>query len=186
MIRIDGYDVDVAVREEHTHECEVSKYPVEEGADRTDHVRVLPDVVVLEGCVSDTPIGSLADTRGIEGVKASEEAYDLLKRIRKARLPVTIETSLGRYESMVLKSLRVPRTPQDGDALVFTATFEEFIVEENERTIVSVSVPRARKKRSRGHKASQSKAIGTGEAQVNGGFRMPFNGEESVLNQTIF
>lgn len=67
--------IDVSVREVHGSSAELSKFPVEDGADITDHVRLLPKQIEIEGIVSNQPIempGSHMD-----GVTASEAGFAL-------------------------------------------------------------------------------------------------------------
>ena len=149
---IKGFLLDVNITEEHQFEAEVTDHPVEKGSDVTDNVRTKPDVVTIESIVSDSPLGAVARSRAA-GTLPTDEALALLRAIRKAREPVAIETSLGRYENMVLQSLRIPRNSQIGtSAIQFTATFKQVEVVTNQRTFVRVSDPRAAKKKSLGNK----------------------------------
>lgn len=154
-VMIDGYVIDVAVSENHEFPSEVTQLPVESGADLTDHVRNRPVVVTLEGVVSDTPIGTVASLRA-PGSLPSEEALAKLREIRARREPVTIVTSLGTYENMALLNLSAPRSSDTGEALRFTATFQQIELKTNERTTVRVEPPRAKKRLSRGSKQSKS------------------------------
>jgi hypothetical protein len=148
---IDGYEIDIAETEEHRYDATVTSDPVETGSNITDHVKLEPDVVTFTGVVSDTPFGDLLERRLLDDVH-SVTAYETILKVRDAREPVTIETSLRKYESMILRNLSVPRSADTGDALVFTATFQEIKLVTNDRTIVRVAVPRARKKVKRGAK----------------------------------
>lgn len=156
---INGYELDVAVNEDHTFESEVTEHPVEIGADVADHVRARPITVTLEGIVSDTPIGAVAQRRqqftlvnGEAFALPSEEALAFLRAVHEAREPVTIQTSLGSYENMMLRSLQVPRSTETGEALRFTASFVQVVIVQNLRTVVRVAVPRASNKVNRGNK----------------------------------
>lgn len=170
---IDGYELDVAVSEDHSFEADVTEHPVEIGADVSDHVRARPVTVTIEGIVSDTPIGGIADRRGDRladvGVitvsasaagpgplqfKPSDDMLAWFDAMRERREPVEIRTSLRTYENMMLRSLSIPRSATNGDALRFTATFVQIIIVENERTLVRVSVPRASNKTNKGNQTS--------------------------------
>jgi hypothetical protein len=155
QILIDGYPIDVAKVETHSLEAEVTEHPVERGSTITDHVRLNPIEVTLECVVSDTPLGAIAadPTRinsqiEIEGEDStaiptpSEDAYTKLKAIRLAREPVTIETSLDRFENMILTRLTIPRNSDTSGGLTFEATFREVVIVENLRVTVRVADPR--------------------------------------------
>lgn len=143
MILIDGFEIDAALSEEHTFDSEVTEHPVEKGADISDHVRARPIEVTIDGVVSDTPIGSLAQRR--TGVPSSD-AFARLMQIRDAREPITIQTSLKTFENMILQSLSAPRDSSTGDAFRFRASFIQVQLVTNERTTVVVAQPRGAKK----------------------------------------
>lgn len=146
-MRIAGYPIDVAIVEDHAMESEVTRYPVESGADVSDNIRNLPVVITIEGVVSDTPIGAIAldeSRRPDAGAPSpSVDAYNRIIAIRDEKEPIEIETSLGKFESMVLTSLGITRDRTTGKALKFTAKFEQVIVKKNARITVRVSVPNA-------------------------------------------
>lgn len=162
MIRINDFPIDAALSEDHTLDSEVTSFPVERGAEITDHVRPLPRTITIEGVVSDTPLGLAAIAREDRAVIASAdetladrvlpsiEAFTFLERVYEARQPVTITTSLRVYENMVMESLSIPRTATTGDALRFTATFRQIRIVDVRRSRVRVAAPRGSGKRRRG------------------------------------
>lgn len=155
MITIDDFPVDAAVRETHQYPSEVTSHPVEDEADFTDHVLNRPTTLIVEGIVSDTPIGVVASLRG-DGALPSDDALAKLLEIRGRREPIRIVSSLGIHDNMVMQSLVIPRTAATGDALRFTATFRQIQLVTNERTTVPVDPPRAAREVRRGSKASKS------------------------------
>lgn len=150
MVKIDGYAIDAALSEEHELEAEVTEFPVEEGANVTDHVRIKPRVVTIKGCVSDTPIGAVADLRAGSNLEPNEEARVVLESIFEARDPITIETNLKTYTNMIMESLTIPQSADVGEALMFTATFRQVIIEANKRVVIR-AIPIATKKVDRGN-----------------------------------
>lgn len=187
MILINGYAIDAALSEQHSLEAELTSYEVEEGSDVTDHQRNLPPNVVIEGIVSDTPIGNMADVRARETPSGtndleflpSAEALARLTDIFNAKKPITIETTLKVYESMNLTKLDVPVDAETGGALRFTATFERLVLVKNNRVAIRVSTPRASGKAGKGnhnagHNISPNKyIIVEGPLAGTPGFRRP-------------
>lgn len=174
MIVIGGYVIDAAPVETHTLDSAVTDHPVEDGADVTDHVRVLPNRLTIEGIVSDTPIGVIAAVRKDEspfrtestgGVvtaetalrfgKPSEDAFAFLKELRAKREPVRVETDIAVYENMILVGLSIPRSARTGGALHFRASFQEIVLVKTERTSISVAIPIVEKKSRLGAKTSK-------------------------------
>lgn len=149
MVKVDGFEIDASLSEDHSFEAQVPEDPIEGGAVVSDHIFNRPEVVVIEGVVSDTPVGSLAERRS--GIP-SDEGLAKLMSIRARREPVTIETSLEVFDNMVLHSLNIPRNAQVGHALRFRATFKRIDVVTNERTFVELELPVTQVRR--GNKAS--------------------------------
>ncbi len=159
MVTIAGFIIDATPVETHELSAETTEHPIEEGADVTDHVRILPDQITIEGVVSNTPVGTLAQTRANESPFAGEylpadDALAYLRQIRENREPVKVETTIATYENMILVGLSIPQTSRSGDALRFRATFREIRIVKTERTRVKVSTPHAKGKRNRGRKPS--------------------------------
>lgn len=150
-VLIDGYPIDVAVRLEPTLDVEVTSWPVEVGANITDHARVKPRMLMLEGVVSDTPIGDIVASRSTT-TKPSSEAHDRLHAIALAREPVTVTTERRSYPNMLLTKISEPEAADTGDALVFSVTFTELVLATNNRAFVRVEPPRGKKKKDRGNK----------------------------------
>ncbi len=163
MLKIDGYAIDAEIRADSSLTNVVSKFPVEKGADVTDHVRPEPVTFTVEGIVSDTPLGEMIQERSqftiINGEafsKPSHEARARLKEINATREPITVESSTGTFKNMVLESLLETRDASTGDSYRFTATFSEIVLVTNERTTVKTSQPRASKEVNLGHRAMVS------------------------------
>lgn len=158
VVFIDGFEIDAAAQEEHSFDSEVTEYPVEKGADIADHVRSRPIVVTIEGIVSDTPLGSLRERRITEfgdplvAGDVSEGMFAKLQKIRDAREPVTIVTSLRKYDNMVLQSISIPRDATTGDALRFRAQFIQIVLVTNARTVIRTAEPGGKKKTDQGNK----------------------------------
>lgn len=151
-VYIDGYEIDVFTDESHTLDSMVTSDPVEDGADTTDNVKLLPTTITVTGIVSDTPFGQLAERR-LPGEFSSAYALGYLESIRDDREPVTIETSLGKYENMVMERLSIPQNAQTGDALQFTATFKQIRITYTQRATINTADPRNKRKVNRGNKS---------------------------------
>jgi len=149
VIRIDGYAIDIAVRETHRFSGEVTKYPRETGSKGADSVVLDPDAVTLECIVSDTPLpGPMAAERGDTGdgldlaTIPSDDAFAFLQLVRSNAEPVQVVTSRQTYDDMVLTSLEVTEDGETGHALSFTAEFEKAVFFTNNRTTVKVAPPK--------------------------------------------
>ncbi len=159
MVTIDGFIIDATLTESHNFESDVTSYPTESGSVITDNIRPRPVTVQIDGIVSDTPIGTVATARANESTATgtnfeflpSDAALAKLLEIRDRREPITIETSLKRFESMALTQLEIPRDAETGNALRFSATFQQIVIVTNNRTTIRVASPNnaaAKKKKS--------------------------------------
>lgn len=154
-IFIDSFEVDVAITEESILSSEISPYPVESGADKTDHIRNLPDTLNVECIVSDSPNEPMASRRGVTGVPPfsipSQDCYEFLKELRAKREPFTVICHLGVFESMFIADLSAPKEAKEG--LRFRATFKRLDIVSTERTTVLIRAA-GRKRGSRASKSS--------------------------------
>ncbi len=165
-------ELDCTVSATHSFKVEATEHPVERGAKITDHLRPEPDVVTIEGLVSNTPVsrtqqaravaaagGSLTTTAGaasIFGVPGyAEAALAKLLAIKDGGILVTLATELKTYTDMAIVSLDIPRDASTGDALRFSATFKKIVIVENKQTQLRPATdPRANKQTKRGRQAA--------------------------------
>jgi hypothetical protein len=95
--------LDASIMQTHTRTAAITEHPVEDGADITDHIRLEPIVVTINGVVTATLLGQQGDaTREID-------AWAVLEQVIEERQPVTLITTLRTYESMVVRSLSTER-----------------------------------------------------------------------------
>jgi hypothetical protein len=146
-VQIDGYPLDCALEERLTYESEVTEFPVEKGADIADHIRAKRPVLEIDGVVSDTPIGKVANdpsrTNLSGAMLPSRDAFDRLVQLHGDRRTITVECSFGKFDDMVLMSLTPTRDVKTHKAFKFTATFRQIEFRQNNRTTIRVAVPNA-------------------------------------------
>lgn len=145
---IDGFPVDVTVSEVHSFPGEATRFPVEVGADFTDHIRELPDEIALECIVSDTPIGEIAShpTRQSVGPEAplpSAEAFQRIREMKRSRRQVVVETSRGTFADMACVDFEVTNDKDKGGGLFFSIKFQRVEIVTNRRTRIRVATPMA-------------------------------------------
>jgi len=164
-VSIDGYLIDVFISEQPVKSGQVTRYPIEDGASIADHVIEAPERLTVTGIVSNNPIGQLYSKRfeiaqGATGVLPSNEAYARLAKIKKEYKLVTVIGSSRTFDNMLLVSLTDPRSASTGDALEFTATFEQ-ITTVNIQTkdkFTQVKLPRHKENRNKGAKPAKQVA----------------------------
>jgi hypothetical protein len=139
--------VDATLTEQHTGTVELTRYPVESGISPTDHARVAPEKVQVDGIISNTPVGTNEQTaQGLEAIDRTKFALKqdvsggagspgaggyalrqlaVLLAFKNDRAALAVSGPLRKYKSMILTSLSYTRDAKVGDALKFSATFEE-------------------------------------------------------------
>lgn len=149
---IGALELDASVTEGHEGEVEVTEHPVEVGANVSDHARIKPDTLTLEGVISATPFGK---TPSLDYIRAG---YEKLLELKDARELLTVVTVLRSYPDMMLTKLSVPRDSTSGDALRFTATFKQVrlaTVQKQTSTVrVARKVPKAKGKTELGNQVA--------------------------------
>ena len=131
--------LDASIDESYTSGAQVTDFPVENGADITDHARILPRTLSINGIISDSPLplqtlsfdaftsglGSsvLAQTLGF--ATRSQLGYLELERLKNDRVPFDVVTGLDVYSNVLITSLNVTRNSSTGRALSFRMTVKE-------------------------------------------------------------
>lgn len=122
-------EFDVVTLESHQWEAITTSSPVETGSEIVDHVQLLPDKLELSGIISNSTLegskGKFLDTLFdfLDGESNVQKAFDQLRKLLENRQPVTVYTRYKTYNDMVLTSLSIPRSTNNGDAIEFTASF---------------------------------------------------------------
>ena len=112
---------DATLTETGKDALEVTKHPVEEGIDITDHSRFQPATLSLSCVFSNSPMMG----QGEEEVDRDVRLYEDLRAIWAVREPITVITSLRIWESMILKTITATRDPGGGQAVALALELEE-------------------------------------------------------------
>jgi hypothetical protein len=138
-------EIDCTTQETHSRESPPTEFELEDGGTVSDHIILKQQALEIQGIITDTPIsvinsaltavashfippiGIVAAGVGMalfNALKKSEspsvQAYAQLLKLQEERKPFDVLTTLNRYDSMVIKSISVPRDAATGQTLVFT------------------------------------------------------------------
>lgn len=118
-------EFDASLSEQHAVELDVTDFPVERGANFSDHKRRKPTQIQIEGYITNTPLVGTPDPgRGVT-------AFQRLEAMADDPGLVSVSTEYKVYSNMALTSLRVPRSAQTGDGFQFTVNFKEIRIVSN-------------------------------------------------------
>lgn len=107
-------EFDATTREVYSESTTPTDHPVEDGSTVADHAIDKPDEIELIGMVTNTPVLALASqrSRSVLGGPASaraNDAYKEIRRLRKTKTLVEVETELGTFPSMLIVGTSVTR-----------------------------------------------------------------------------
>lgn len=125
---IGSLTIDATLSEEHSSEAEVTDHPIEQGADVSDHKRVKPNQIRINGVVSNTPLAFLNFNSGDRAV----DAWGQLLFLQHEQKLLTVVTTLNTFENMAIVSLTAPRDAKRGHMLEFTAVLREIFTAESQ------------------------------------------------------
>lgn len=138
-----GIKLDAVLNETYSSPVELTKNPVEFGAEIVDHAIIKPKQYSITGSVSNTQLslagaisdivdnvtGLFGDSTG-QGLTRSQSAYQALEAVKNAREPIDVQSGLGLLKNMVILDIKV--TQEKNNVLFFTAPLEEAIIVETE------------------------------------------------------
>lgn len=117
--------IDGSLSESHDHTARVTQYPIEFGADKSDHIQREPERVTIQGFVSNQPakLGwqAMPDFDPVRHLTAWQQLLELFEQ----DVPFTLVTSLRVYSSMIFESLTADRSFESTNVLAFSASLRE-------------------------------------------------------------
>lgn len=152
---------EVVVREKAT----LTINPVE-GGFNTDNARDEPTEISFTGKISafslkNSVVSQIASLAQGTIPNRMKEAHDELYRIKNEKQPITLMLKYKEYNDMYLTMLEIPRRAGDGEALIFTAVFQQLIIAESQLVSISnskISSDTAKKQSNYGRQVPADKA----------------------------
>lgn len=141
---IQGIKLDAVLYELHNTSVRITRNPIENGVEITDHAVIEPKIVQIVAEISDTPLGTAAfgqiidNITGLFGSSTSENltrsqaAYRALVQLQEQREPITIQTKLQNYQNMMITRLSTPQDKDSSRAATITIICEEVIITESQ------------------------------------------------------
>lgn len=116
-------ELDCSETESHQRTAEVTEHPVEDGADISDHVKIIPGRLTITGIVSD--MQPVLIGRRDRTPNRGNRAHELIKSFMHDRRVITVTTALQQWENMVVTGLTIPCNAGTGDSVQMTIDFQE-------------------------------------------------------------
>jgi hypothetical protein len=128
---IGGLVADITIEEDGTDELEITSFPVEQGADITDHSFVRPSRVKIQVGYSNSSPVSGGDPNYIVN------SYNALLSLQQGRQPFTVVTGKRTYDNMLIERLHQHTDQKLENALIIDVECRTIIL----TTTQTVSVP---------------------------------------------
>lgn len=143
----DGVFFDATLSISHARSAEVTNYPVEEGSDISDHRRKGPATVTITGLLANVPSGLFAQLEQftqapIWDSTRAREAFAKLLQVYESEEFCSLSTGIELYENGVLTDLAIDDKPENGDAILFSATWREIRVARSETVAIEEEAAR--------------------------------------------
>lgn len=174
---------DLVLQDEPTHSSEVTKYPVEQGANVADHIRINPMTLSGAFVVSNTPIEDLPDhsrAKAVSQVHLTVPAgvydralvaqfsdtvffdgdfvagtYAQLRDLHDQRILMSVTTPVKNYDNMAITKLSMPRDKDySGDAGKFDIEWEQITIVSSD-IVSSAVIPEAKPTTNKGNVDTQ-------------------------------
>jgi hypothetical protein len=148
--KIGTITLDCTISDDHEYANEVTQFPVENGADISDHIRQIPEDLTIEGFIANSPVKYMdvvGYTKGIIHQDASmftqgnrvnsafeklleyagfDTAGKLVVTNKKRNVQIIdIETGLRMYTGMIITRLKISRNSTTGDGMQFSISFKK-------------------------------------------------------------
>jgi hypothetical protein len=137
----------VTIEEEHHDKLVVTKHPVQQGAQISDHAYKMPANLIIHAGWSNSGLESvISDLSSLYGYAAgnnnnlslnySQTVYNQLLTLQAQRIPFSITTGKRQYTNMLLNDISVTTTEKTEHTLLATLVCEEVIIVQTTTTIL--------------------------------------------------
>jgi hypothetical protein len=159
----DAVEFDCVEKETHQLQNKLTDYPVEQGANITDHSRPEPRRVTLDIIQTNTPLA------GSDGADRARDLWKILVDLWRSPKIIELDTARDFYKSMAVESVSALVDAKTSQALVCTVTFKEIIVAQSRfAQVVPTAKPKGQRKKDLGKETSEVIKIGrVGEKALN-------------------
>jgi len=149
---IGPFTAQVTIEERHRDEIAITRHPVEQGAQISDHAYRLPAAVTITGGWSNSAPANLGGGGGIIqsairsvtsilGTGGNEnfvrEMYEKLLKLQASLVPFAILTGKRNYSNMLLRELETDTTAETGTTFLFRAHCVEILITQTQSVKIS-------------------------------------------------
>lgn len=149
---IGDIELDGIITETHVNTVELSRNPIELGADITDHAIIEPRILNILAIVSDSPldeveVGPIVNptdrhfgTSTARNITRSVAAYNAIIEIMNRRDPIAVQTRLKLYENMLITNVSCTQDKDSSNIVSMDISLSEALIVS---TQIVTLIPRA-------------------------------------------
>ena len=140
--KIGELTLDVTISENHSFTSQVTQFPIEAGAEISDHIINKPVDLSVVGFITNSPVqvfGGILEnliTSQVAIPNRVQSAFTLLTDMREIKETFTVVTGLKVYRNMFFKNLTFPRNGRSGDAVQFSASLTRLITAQSRKIVL--------------------------------------------------
>ncbi len=127
---------DGVLRLEHEQSAQPTEFPVQTGANSSDHIFLKPARLTMQIFMSDV-MTSYTPGQFSSSNTRSVSAYQVLKGLMQDRIPLTVNTRLDTYANVVIVNIHTPDDFNTNSSLKATVTFQQIFMAQTSTTNVS-------------------------------------------------
>lgn len=113
---------DAIIDENHERDSQITSFPIEDGAEASDHIIINPERISITGFITNTPAIILGAGASSDNV---QNAVDVLEDLWQSKELMTVVSDLKVYSDMAIESLSFPRDQRTGQALEFRVSLKK-------------------------------------------------------------
>lgn len=170
---LDTLVLDASLSEIHDSDADVTEFPVEQGSDITDNVRIKPKALQVEALISDFHLSNAGRAQASSGgpprsqrplkgnIGDAKTTLAKLEDYQASGILIDVETGLKSYRNMVIKSLRTPRdrkvsvgNDQRAGSVKVTIILQSIILASSQSVVIKQSIPKGQAVTPKGQKTA--------------------------------
>lgn len=161
--------MDATLSEGHSFSADVTEFPVERGSAVTDNVRGKPNVLRVDGFVSDFPLqgnitmqlaaGAFTQKPTAE-LRRSQNTLDKLLQLKDKGVTITVTTGIRTYKNMVIQSVDVNRDKSTAQGIRMMIVMREIQVVDTQTVEIKSSERKGQNKQADGPKTTAKASDG--------------------------
>lgn len=119
---IGGFTANITIEEDSTDELMITRHPVEQGADITDHAYKQPAELVVRAGWTNSSLSALGNEDYCSSI------YAQLLTLQESRAPFSVQTGQRLYTNMLMRAIRKVTNEDTEYALIAEISLQQIVI----------------------------------------------------------